>query len=108
MTDHRTRTRTAHLVPAEIAGFEPGAYAEIRFDDLSGEGRLAIPASSLVRRGSLTGFYVVEEGRAWLRWFRAGRTERDQVEVLSGLAATDAVVADPRHLEDGSFVRVSP
>jgi RND family efflux transporter MFP subunit len=108
MTDHRTRTRTAHLRPAEIAGFEPGAYAEVRFDDLAGEGRLAIPVSSLVRRGSLTGFYVVEEGRAWLRWFRAGRTERDQVEVLSGLAATDAVVADPRHLVDGAFVRLAP
>lgn len=114
MVDPATRTRTAHFAAPVGLGAEPGTFARIRIE--SGEpastsdapAPLAVPMTSIVRRGALTGVFMVEEARAWLRWVRLGRSEGAQVEVLSGLDAGMQVVADPRGLDDGAHVKVVP
>jgi multidrug efflux pump subunit AcrA (membrane-fusion protein) len=63
-----------------------------------------VPRSSLVQRGALTGVYVIDGERAWLRWLTPGRGDAESVEVLSGLDAGMRVVADPRGLTDGARV----
>jgi RND family efflux transporter MFP subunit len=61
--------------------------------------RLRIPNSAVLRRGELTGAYVLQDGRLYLRQLRLGERESEgasaQVEVLSGLKPGDAVVRDP-------------
>jgi RND family efflux transporter MFP subunit len=132
MTDYATRTRTAHLRPAgaEAAALEPGAFARVRFtaaagtsttthgtgrdtesttrsDNVPARGPAAsymVPASSLVRRGGLTGVFVVREGRARLRWVRLGRADGSDVEVLAGLFPGDEVAAFASGLADGRRV----
>ena len=60
-----------------------------------------------MRRGSLSGVFVAENGVARLRWLRIGRETSGDVEVLAGLGAGDAVIADPAGLEDGRAVKVA-
>ena len=49
----------------------------------------------MVRRGELTGVYVVQDGRLLLRQLRLGAQIGDSVEVISGLKAGDVVARDP-------------
>jgi RND family efflux transporter MFP subunit len=108
MIDHRTRTRTVHLAPPDHATMESGAYVDVRMvAGAAGTGAPRLPAASLVSRGSLTGVYVVIDGRAWLRWLRIGRTDDAGVEVLAGLDPRDEVVVDPRGIKDGVSVTVT-
>jgi len=65
------------------------------------------PGSALVRHGALTGLYVVEEGRARLRWISVGGTVGDGVIVRAGLSPGDEVILDPAGLVDGAPVRVA-
>lgn len=55
---------------------------------------ITIPASSIVRRGQLTGVRVVTDHGVALRWVRLGRSvgAGERVEVLSGLSAGDEIV----------------
>jgi RND family efflux transporter MFP subunit len=113
MVDPATRTRTARYAPTEGDRLEPGAFARVRLEPADGADAgavtpVAVPLASIVRRGALTGVYVVEDGRAWLRWVRLGIPQGDRVEVLSGLAAGESVVAEPAGLSDGARVSVAP
>lgn len=111
MTDYATRTRTArfHLVDRGIA-LVPGDFAEVRLETPEGKGgasALSVSASSVIRRGSLTGVYVIREGRASLRWVRLGREDAARAEVLAGLDPGEEVALDPSKLADGRAVTVA-
>jgi RND family efflux transporter MFP subunit len=57
---------------------------------------LVIPKNSLVERGALKGVYVVGPDKiASLRYISLGNVTGDQVEVLSGLNANEAIVLSP-------------
>lgn len=122
MTDFTTRTRNAWFRSREPGSrLEPGAFARVRIlppaetPAASGPGGNAaaasslpiVPARCLVKRGGLTGAFVVREGHAMLRWLSVGRAEGDSVEVLAGLRPGEDVVVDPGDLEDGAPVTVT-
>jgi len=117
MTDHATRTRRAYFAPAEKSRLEAGAYARVRIaaaatglsaaDSALAAGPIVVPSSALVRRGSLTGVYVLRDDRAWLRWLRIGREADGRAEVLAGLTAGETLAADPEGLADGRAVRIA-
>jgi RND family efflux transporter MFP subunit len=79
------------------------ARAEIA-SPTSGEARLTVPREALVERGGLTGVFVLEEGRARLRWIAIGAREGDVVEARAGLRAGETVVLAPASLPDGAPV----
>jgi RND family efflux transporter MFP subunit len=89
---HRYRVKVQTLDGVE--GLVPGAFVRV---ELEGPGRAAtwVPLDALVRRGQLTGVFVVEDGVARLRWIRPGGRHPDAVEVLAGLDRDDAVVRRP-------------
>lgn len=112
MTDWTTRSRVARIVPENGAVLQAGAFARVRLAPRSGAaaataGPLRVPVASLVRRGGLTGVFVAEDGVARLRWLRVGHEAGGAIEVLAGLGAGDAVIADPAGLVDGRDVTVS-
>lgn len=115
MTDPATRTRRAYFTPEAKSRLEAGAFARVRIAGTStrraGEGAagapILVPASALVRRGSLTGVYVLRDDRAWLRWLRIGRESDGHAEVLAGLGPGEAFAATPEGLADGRAVRIS-
>lgn len=124
MTDYRSRTREARFVPVAGRGpLEAGAYADVRLEraeaggapgtalrrtDGAGAELPRVPAGSLVRRGALTGVYVIRDGRAWLRWIRPGRSDPEATEVLAGLLPGEIIAVDPSGLTDGRAVSIAP
>ncbi len=110
MTDFATRTRTARLAPAGGPPPAPGAFARVRLESeaLPDPPLPVLPASSIVRRGALTGAFVIEGERAVLRWLKLGRDQGDAVEVLSGLFPGERVARDAAGLSDGAPLRVKP
>ncbi len=93
-----------NLSDADGANQVPGRQTKVRFVGGSAQAasqRLVVPATALLRRGELTGVYVVTakgEGQAEgfaLRAVRTGATHGEGVEVLAGLKAGDRVALDP-------------
>lgn len=89
------------LLPTLTPQPAPGTTAKVMFaadTDADGEASptaLRIPVSSVVRRGELTGAYVVQDGRLLLRQLRLGGRSGGTVEVISGLKPGDVVARDP-------------
>ncbi len=106
--DPRSRTFAVRVVLDNADGtLRSGMFARLR---LPGEAkdRIAVAEDALVRRGPLTGVFVVDEGGiARLRWITTGETRGGRIEVLTGLAEGERfVTAPPAGLEDGRRVEV--
>ncbi len=92
-----------NLGEADAVGQVPGRQVKVRFVGAQTQAtsqRLVVPAAALLRRGELTGVYVVtaKEGSAQgfaLRAVRTGATHGDGVEVLAGLRVGERVALDP-------------
>jgi hypothetical protein len=83
-----------------LAGARPGLFARLWLPGAPGAGegaRITVPQSAVVRRAELTGLYVLGAGgQPQLRQVRLGRAEGGRVEVLSGVAAGEAVLTEPQ------------
>ena len=65
---------------------------------------LRVPREAQLRRGPLTGVFVVHEGRASLRWIRLSADG----QVLAGLSPGDSIIlAPPADLENGDPIEVA-
>ncbi|MEO8500291.1 MAG: efflux RND transporter periplasmic adaptor subunit [Vicinamibacteria bacterium] len=98
---HRFTLR-ADIRPGE--GVRAGLFARIALPSAGTGRRLLVPAGAVLRRGGLTGVYVIRDGHAWLRWIAAGDTFGDALEVRAGLEDKERVALDPSRLTDGAPV----
>ncbi len=106
---------------ASMETLRPGMYARLLVTAAPADGarqvtspgqvatpeQITIPVQAVVRRGQLTGVWIVPESRrVRLRWVRLGAARDGEVEVLSGLQSGERIVleADGR-LVDGQEVR---
>lgn len=96
-SSHTVRVRLYLPEDAAVAGgIVPGLFARAHF--VTGSARkLLAPASAVVRRGELTGLYVVDaQGRPRLRQVRLGEVQAGGgIEVLAGLSPGEKVALDP-------------
>jgi RND family efflux transporter MFP subunit len=109
--DPTTRTLTVEVDVSNTAGLLfPGAYAEVHFKIQSSAETLTVPSTSLIFRGKGLRIPVVENGnRIALKAVIPGRDFGNTIEILSGLSAGAAVVANPQDsLVEGETVRVVP
>lgn len=102
--DAATHSATVRIdLPAQPTSVVPGQFARVRFalkttesTAQAGKARVWVPRSAVVQRGELSALYVVnEKGQAQLRQVRLGREEGDQIEVLAGVSAGEAIALDP-------------
>ncbi len=107
-SDPATRTVTARvLLDNADGGLRPGMFARVRFPG-DGPATHFVPETAIVRRGPLTGVYVVEEGVARLRWIALGGSKDGRVEAITGLAAGERIVTAPTvDLADGRRVEIA-
>ncbi len=79
-------------------GLAPGMFARAWIPAAPGGAqRIVISPAAIVRRGEMTGVYVLDtSGRALLRQVRLGRAGADGVEILSGLDAGERVALEPQ------------
>lgn len=101
----RFRVEAAFDPPEAGGRLMPGSFARLEVER-AGESTRWVPEDALVRRGQLTGVYVVEADTLRLRWVRTGERRPDAVEILAGLPAGSRLVRRPDPaLEDGTPVR---
>lgn len=107
VADPSSRTFEVKLkLPNPEGRLKSGMFARVAFP----KGRrqaLLVPAAAIQNRGQLTGLFVLDsDQKARLRWVRLGRPEKDQLEVISGLAAGEKfLAAPPPALQDGTPVQ---
>lgn len=94
--DPATNTFRARIdLPAGTPGLAPGMLVKVAVAS-DAPSRLTVPRASVVERSEMRAVYVVaSDGRVTLRQLRLGRANADQVEVLAGLVAGEAVALDP-------------
>lgn len=89
-------------ITGAITGAVPGMFARVWLPAASGSApgvgeQLYLPAAAIVRRGEMTGVYVVDaQGQPRLRQVRLGRSAGDRIEILSGVSKGEQVLADPK------------
>ncbi|HSG81351.1 MAG TPA: efflux RND transporter periplasmic adaptor subunit [Gemmatimonadota bacterium] len=72
----------------------PGTFVRIELDQPSTTTRW-IPADAVLRRGQLTGVFVVDGSELRLRWVRTGERLQGSVELLAGPAGDALLVRNP-------------
>lgn len=106
--DPASRTFRVRVILDNADGaLRSGMFARLRLPGTPAS-RLSVPESAVVRRGPLTGVFVVDAGGvARLRYVTLGETQEGRIEVLTGLEPDERVVTvPPLALEDGRKVEV--
>lgn len=83
-----------------------GTFARVAIPAASPTATAWLPRTALVERGDLTGVFVAQDGRAYLRWIALGEPLGDRVPVRSGLEVGEQVIDAPGALRDGQRVEV--
>jgi len=95
--DARTHVvRVRVTLPDKLEGAIPGMFVRAHFV-LGKANKLLVPAAAVLRRGEVTGVYVVDaQGQAHLRQVRLGEAYAGGArEVLAGLSVGETVALDP-------------
>lgn len=98
------------LVEAEVPNsdgrLKPGSFAKAEIEIEAAEPAVLVPASSIVSFAGIEKVIAVEEGKAVEKRVQTGRRSGDQIEILEGVAAGEAVVIQPGNLVGGQPVKV--
>jgi multidrug efflux pump subunit AcrA (membrane-fusion protein) len=108
--DSDARTLLVELHAANPGGvLQPGTYTEVHFDLPQDPNVLRIPTTALVfRESGLQVAVVGRDNRAELKQITLGRNLGDDVQVFSGLSASDRVINDPPDsLVNGELVAIA-
>jgi RND family efflux transporter MFP subunit len=107
-SDPATRSVTARVLLDNADGaLRPGMFARVRFP-ADGPATVFIPETAVVRRGPLTGVFVVDGKVARLRWIALGESRDALVEAASGLDAGEQIVTTPLpELADGRRLEIA-
>jgi multidrug efflux pump subunit AcrA (membrane-fusion protein) len=86
-----------------------GSFAQVRFVGGMQQGRLALPANTLLFRSEGPQVGIVQaDGKVELRAVKLGRDFGPAVEILGGVSATNQVIVNPSDsLASGMTVRVA-
>lgn len=94
--DLNSRTLTVELdVPNPSGALLPGAYANVHFALPLNVVPLVLPASSILFQAAGPQVGVVNQNRVELRKVTLGHDFGDTIEILNGVRASDAVIANP-------------
>lgn len=91
----------------DVTTARSGSFARLRVADETTEASIMAPRAALIERGGLTGLFVIEDGKARLRYISPGAAVGDSMVVRAGLAPGDEVVLSPGTLTEGAPVRAT-
>ena len=104
---NRTLTIEAEI-PNQRGLLRPGSFARASIVTQAPQPVVMVPASAIVTFAGVDKVMSVKEGKAVERRVQIGRREGARVEIVSGLAAGEAVVVEPGNLTGGQAVTVAP
>ena len=90
------------------AAVRSGQFARVAWP--AGEGKsLVVPAAAVSAFGQMERVFVIADRKATMRLVKTGARHGAEIEILSGLAAGESIVANPTAtLRDGQAVEVKP
>lgn len=88
----------------ESGRLRPGGFARAEIATAETATAVIVPASSIVTFAGIQKVLTTADGKVVERNVTTGRTEHDEVEIVSGLAAGDLVIVDPGNLTAGQPV----
>jgi RND family efflux transporter MFP subunit len=97
------------IIEAEVRNsgqLKPGAFAKADIVVDTNSLTVAVPASAIISFAGIDKVITVQEGKAVEKPVTMGRRSNDWVEILSGVKAGEAVVAEPGNLATGQPVNV--
>lgn len=69
--------------------------------------RIMVPANNIIKRGGITGVFVLQDKLARFRMIKTGKLAVNHVEILSGLSGSETLVAgDLTAVHDGSPINI--
>lgn len=92
-TDQASRSFVVRLQLDHSAWLLPGMFGRVDLPQAP-QNKLWIPSGSLVRRGGLDGVFVAGE-TAEFRLVKVGASQKDRIEIVSGLNPNDHLVLNP-------------
>jgi len=99
------------MVEAEIPNpqgvLRPGSFANAAIIASNADPAISVPSSALVTFAGVEKVLTVKDGKVVEKRVSVGRRERDRLEIVSGLAAGEQVIARPGNLVEGTPVRVA-
>lgn len=103
-----------HVADNEKQGLFAGMFANVAIPvtqvakTTDASSQVMVPVSAIEYKDQLTGIYTIGSNHtALLRWVRLGRTQGNQVEVLSGLAANEQFIVNAEgRLYNGVAVKI--
>jgi RND family efflux transporter MFP subunit len=99
------------IVEAEVANpggrLRPGSFARAEIVVEADRTAVMVPVSTVVTFAGLEKVFGVKDGKAVEKRIRTGLRSGDRVEILEGVAAGEAVVADPGSIVGGTPVTVT-
>lgn len=105
--DDRTLAIEAE-VPNPDGQLRPGSFVRARIVIAAGQPAVLVPSSSIVTFAGLEKVIGVEAGKAVEKRVRTGQRLGEQVEIVDGVKAGDAVVVQPGNLVSGQPVKILP
>jgi len=95
-------------LPPNLPGLRPGMFARVGFR-VGTRPRLVVPATAVAASGALDRVFAVDGDHLRLRMVTLGERQGTWVEVLSGLAVGERVVAEPQpQTRDGARFTEQP
>jgi multidrug efflux pump subunit AcrA (membrane-fusion protein) len=108
LVDPGTGTAPVRLASAAPISLPVGTTVQVAIEAERHAGVIAVPAVAIVRDGDDTAVFVVAGGKAQRRAVRTGLSDGTHVEILSGVAAGDAVIVDGQAgLPDGATIQLT-
>jgi RND family efflux transporter MFP subunit len=95
-------------VPNPDGQLRPGSFVRARIVIAAGQPAVLVPSSSIVTFAGLEKVIGVEAGKAVEKRVRTGQRLGEQVEIVDGVKAGDAVVVQPGNLVSGQPVKILP
>jgi RND family efflux transporter MFP subunit len=103
--DDRTLAVEAEI-PNPSGELRPGAFVRARIVIDAADPAVLVPTNTIVTFAGIEKVIGVESGKAVEKRVRTGRRSGEQVEIVEGVKAGDAVVVDPGNLVSGQPVKV--
>jgi RND family efflux transporter MFP subunit len=106
--DAASRSYTVKIDLPAMPQVRSGLFGRASFA-MSSRPALSIPAAAVKENGQLQSVLIADNGVARTRLITAGAKSKDQIEVLSGLAAGEQIIFPvPSNLADGAPVEAHP
>ena len=106
--DEASRTLMVEAeVPNPQAQLRPGSFANAAIVSSNADPAISVPSSALITFAGVEKVLTVKDGKVVEKRVSVGRRERDRLEIVSGLAAGELVIAQPGNLVEGAPVRIA-